>query len=337
VNYCLTVEPRLFSLINMGRAWRIEYEGALYHLMSRGNDGQDIYLNDADRNLFLETISEMSERFEVDIFAYVLMPNHYHLLVKTLHANLKKAMQWFGSTYTRRFNNRNFKKGHLFQGRYKSILVQNDAYVVRLSCYIHRNPLRAGIVKRLIDYKWSSYPVYAYGKKGPAWLSTKLILSYFNGTDKNKQYREKVQEYAKEEKRLIEDVRHGMILGTEKFLNKVRKKFLPDILHHDLPQQKQMAKDIDMEYVLKKSAEILQLDLDKCIQAKRLHGIDKDKRDLMVYFFWNKGIMTNEQLGRRFEISHSAVSHSAKRFKKKMMNDKKTKRQFDKFNSQFKV
>ena len=67
----------------MGRAWRIEYEGALYHLMSRGNDGQDIYLNDADRNLFLETISEMSERFEVDIFAYVLMSNHYHLLVRT--------------------------------------------------------------------------------------------------------------------------------------------------------------------------------------------------------------------------------------------------------------
>ena len=76
----------------MGRAWRIEYEGALYHLMSRGNDGQDIYLNDADRNLFLETISEMSERFKVDIFAYVLMPNHYHLLVRTNRANLKKAM-----------------------------------------------------------------------------------------------------------------------------------------------------------------------------------------------------------------------------------------------------
>jgi REP element-mobilizing transposase RayT len=141
----------------MGRAWRIEYEGALYHLMSRGNDGQHIYLNDADRNLFLDTISEMSERFKVDIFAYVLMSNNYHLLVRTNRANLKKAMQWFGTTYTRRFNNQNLKKGHLFQGRYKSILVQNNAYVTQLSCYIHRNPLRAGIVSRLIDYKWSSY------------------------------------------------------------------------------------------------------------------------------------------------------------------------------------
>ncbi len=83
----------------MGRAWRIEYEGALYHLMSRGNDGQRIYLNYTDRNLFLETISEMSERFKVDIFAYVLMPNHYHLLVRTNRANLKKAMQWFGWSF----------------------------------------------------------------------------------------------------------------------------------------------------------------------------------------------------------------------------------------------
>jgi len=98
-----------------------------------------------------------------------------------------------------------------------------------------------------------------------------------------------------------------------------------------------LAKDIDIDDVLKKSAKILQVDLDKCIQAKRLHGIDKHKRDLIVYFLWNRGIMTNEQLGRIFDISHSAVSHSAKRFKKKMINDKKVKKQFDKFNSQFKI
>ena len=321
----------------MGRAWRIEYEGALYHLMSRGNDGQDIYLNDDDRNLFLETISEMSERFEVDIFAYVLMSNHYHLLVRTNRANLKKAMQWFGTTYTRRFNNRNFKKGHLFQGRYKSILVQNDSYLMQLSCYIHQNPLRVGIVRRLIDYKWSSYPIYAYAKKAPTWLSTQLIWSYFKGADKHKQYREKVQKYAKEEKRLLEDIHHGMILGAKNFANKIRKQFLPDIPHNALPQQKQLAKDIKLDDVLKKSAKIVKIDLDKCIQAKRLHGTDKHKRDLLVYLLWNKGLMTNEELGRLFDISHSAVSHSVKRFKEKMINDKKVKTQFEKLNSQFRL
>ena len=321
----------------MGRAWRIEYEGALYHLMSRGNDGQDIYLNDADRNSFLDTISEMSERFDVDIFAYVLMPNHYHLLARTNRANLKKAMQWFGTAYTRRFNNRNLKKGHLFQGRYKSILIQNDAYLMQLSCYIHRNPLRAGIISRLIDYKWSSYPIYAYAKKCPDWLSTQVILSYFKGSNKHKQYREKVQKYAEEEKRLLEDLHHGMILGAEKFVNKIRKQFLPDIPHNDLPQQKQLAKDIKVEGLLKKSAEIVQIDIDKCVQAKRLHGIDKHKRDLIVYFLWNKGLMTNEKLGQLFNMSYSAVSHCVKRFKEKMNKDKKVKSQFEKLNSQFKL
>ena len=321
----------------MGRAWRIEYEGALYHLMSRGNDGQHIYLNDADRNLFLETISEMSKRFKVDIFAYVLMSDHYHLLVRTNRANLKKAMQWFGTAYTRRFNNRNLKKGHLFQGRYKSILVQNDAYVMQLSCYIHRNPLRAGIVSRLIDYKWSSYPIYAYAKKGPDWLSTQVIWSYFKGSNKHKQYRETVQKYAKEEKRLLEDIHYGMILGAKKFVNKIRKQFLPDIPHNDLPQQKQLAKDINLEDLLKKSAKLVQIDIDKCVQAKRLHGIDKHKRDLIVYFLWNKGLMTNEKLGHFFNMSYSAVSHCVKIFKEKMNKDKKVKHQFEKLNSQFKL
>ncbi len=305
--------------------------------MSRGNDGQPIYLNDADRNLFLETVSEMSERFEVDIFVYVLMSNHYHLLVRTNRANLKKAMQWFGTAYTRRFNNRNSKRGHLFQGRYKSILVQNDAYVAQLSCYIHRNPLRAGIAIRLVDYKWSSYQIYAYAKKGPDWLSTQVIWSYFKGSNKHKQYREKVQKYAEEEKRLLEDVHHGMILGAKKFVHSIREQFLPDIPHNDLPQQKYLAKDIDIDGVLKKSAKVVQIDLDKCVQAKRLHGIDKQKRDLIVYLLWNKGLMTNEHLGRLFNISPSAISHSVKIFKEKINNDKKVKNEFEKFNSQFRL
>ena len=98
----------------------------------------------------------MSERFEIDVFAYVLMGNHYHILLRTRRANLKKAMHWFGTTYTQRFNRRHSRSGHLFQGRYKSIIVQNDAYLLQLSYYIHRNPLRAGLVKRLADYRWSS-------------------------------------------------------------------------------------------------------------------------------------------------------------------------------------
>ena len=119
--------------------------------------------------------------------------------MKTNRANLSMAMQWLGVTYTRRFSNRHSRSGHLFQGRFKSFIVENGAYVVELSCYIHRNPLRAGMVKRLMDYKWSSYPSYAYGRKGPPFLNTDLVLSFFRGGDSRKAYRSKVQRYAKED------------------------------------------------------------------------------------------------------------------------------------------
>ena len=180
----------------MARAWRVEFEGASYHVLSRGNEQRSIFLDNMDRALFLDVVGEASERFEVEVFAFVLMTNHYHLLMRTNRANLSKTMQWLGGTYTRKFNNRHRRSGHLFQGRFKSILVENDAYVVELSCYLHRNPLRAGLVKRLIDFKWSSYPVYGYGRKGPEWLKTDLILSYFSGVERHKAYRQKVQRYA---------------------------------------------------------------------------------------------------------------------------------------------
>ena len=102
--------------------------------------------------------------FEIEVYAYVLMNNHYHLLLKTNKPNISKGMQWFGTTYTRRYNVKHKRNGHLFQRRFKNFLVENDEYLMLLSCYIHRNPLRAGIVRRLVDYPWSSYPVYAYGK-----------------------------------------------------------------------------------------------------------------------------------------------------------------------------
>ncbi len=128
-----------------------------------------------------------------------------------------------------------------------------------------------------------------------------------------------------------------MILGAKKFVNRIRKRFLPDIPHNDLPQQKQLAKDIKIDDLLKKSAEIVQIDIDKCVQAKRLHGIDKHKRDLIVYFLWNKGLMTNEKLGQLFNLSYSAISHCVKTFKEKMNKDKKVKNQFEKVNSLFKL
>ena len=108
----------------MARALRIEYEEALYHILSRGNEQRDIFLEDDDQLSFLKAIGEMSQRFDVDIFAYVLMGNHYHLLLRTRKANLSKSMHWLGTTYTRRFNLRPLRIGQLIQGRLKSLQVK---------------------------------------------------------------------------------------------------------------------------------------------------------------------------------------------------------------------
>ncbi|MDD3022162.1 MAG: transposase [Alphaproteobacteria bacterium] len=292
----------------MGRAWRIEYEGGLYHVLSRGNERNDIFRDDHDRQTFLDVIGEMADRYVVDVYAYVFMNNHYHMLLRTNQANLSKSMQWLAVTYTRRFNNRHSRSGHLFQGRFKSIIVQNDAYLMRLSCYIHRNPLRAGVVSRLAQHPWSSYKVYAYGAEAPEWLVTKPILDQIQADDKHKAYREKVQRYAVEEKRLWEDFRHGLIIGTQEFVDKIRLKFMPDDCHREIPQQRAMGKSVEPEKVLKKAAKILNCDLDLIRDSRRIPKSIKDDRDLLVYLVRQGCMLTNEETGRLFGMTYSAVS-----------------------------
>lgn len=318
----------------MSRPWRIEYEGALYHLLSRGNERNDIFMDPADRTVFLDTVGEMSERFEVSIFAYVLMNNHYHLLVKTNRANLKKAMQWFGTTYAQRFNRRHLRSGHLFQGRYKSMIIQNNAYLLQLSYYIHRNPLRAGVVQRLAGYRWSSYHAYAYGRKNPEWLSTDLILSQFQGAqDCHRSYRNKVQKYASEEKSLFEDLRHGLILGSNQFVEKIRKQFAPPKTEFSIPQQGQVAKSFDPENYLRRGAEIFGCEIERFVHAKRLAGSDKEIRDVLLYGIWRTGQLKNEHIGRLFGLSYSGVSHAVKSVKPKLARNRKLKSKFDQLNS----
>jgi REP element-mobilizing transposase RayT len=322
----------------MSRPWRIEYKGALYHLLSRGNDYSDIFVDDKDRGNFIDTVGEMSQRFDIDIFAYVLMNNHYHILARTRRANLKKAMQWFGTTYTQRFNRRHFRSGHLFQGRYKSIIVQNDAYLLQLSYYIHRNPLRAGIVRRLADYRWSSYKVYAYGRQTPKWLSTDLIRAHFRGDqDRNKSYREKAQKYAAEEKHLFEDLRHGLILGSRCFVEKIRKKYLPSKAEGSIPQQKQVANTFEPQNYLSKAERILKCDVKRFVQAGRLSGAEKDTRDLLLYCIWTTGNLNNEQIGELFGMSYSGVSHAVKSLKSKLAKDYELQTKLDRLNSLFKL
>lgn len=321
----------------MARAWRIEYDGALYHVLSRGNDKQDIFRDDQDRSRFLESLGEMSERYEIDIFAYVLMGNHYHLLLRTNRPNLSKGMQWLGLAYTRHFNIRHSRSGHLFQGRFKNIIVENDAYLVLLSCYIHRNPLRANIVERLADYHWSSYPVYAYGYKGPEWLNTDMILSQFGNQNMHQAYREKVQAYSEEEKRLWEDLKHGMILGTTEFVKKLKDNYLTGSVQKEIPQQLRIQKDVEPSEIIRKAAAMLDVDIAFYQQSRRIPKSSKANRDLLVYCIWKTGILTNVKIGDIFGVSYSSISHIVKSVQSELDMNKEYRDKFMKLYSLFKM
>ncbi len=321
----------------MARQWRIEYPGALYHVLSRGNGRQDIFLSDQDRNAFLDLLEAVSERYGIDIYAYVLMDNHYHLLLKTQGANLSRAMQWFGTAYTRRFHGRNRTSGHLFQGRFKSILVENDAYLLRLSCYIHRNPLRAGTVTRLADYPWSSYRYYAYRKSPPAWLKTGMILDQLAAANPQAAYRRKVRQYSEEKASFWEDVKHGLAHGSEAFLNQLKEQFLSERLDAELPQHNRLLLDIDPQALAGQAAAALGLDLHKVQHTRRISQRVKEKRDMLIFLLWETGRLSNQRIASLLGLTYSSISRRVSLFKTEMANNKRLESDYRCFKSQIKV
>lgn len=164
----------------MARPLRIEFTGALYHITSRGDRREDIYVDDADRVGFLQLLGEVCDRFNWACHAYCLMSNHYHLLVETHEPTLAKGMRQLNGVYTQRFNRRHHRVGHVFQGRYKAILVHKESYLLELARYIVLNPVRAAMVRSARDWPWSSYRATADDDDKPEWLNVDWILSAFD-------------------------------------------------------------------------------------------------------------------------------------------------------------
>ena len=164
----------------MARPLRIEYPGALYHVTGRGNARADIYLDDGDRRLFLDLFAQAADRHDWLCHAYCLMNNHYHLLIETGRPTLGRGMRHLGGVYTQRFNRLHGRVGHLFQGRYKAILVERDAHLLELGRYLVLNPVRAGFVRAAKDWRWSSYRATAGLARAPDWLATDWILAQFD-------------------------------------------------------------------------------------------------------------------------------------------------------------
>jgi putative transposase len=192
----------------MPRQLRVEYEGAIYHVMNRGDRREPIFVDDEDRLLFLETMGQACEKTGWQVHAYCLMGNHFHLVVETPKANLVAGMRWFLGTYTARFNRRHKYIGHLFSGRYKSLVVDGSGtgYLKVVCDYVHLNPIRAKLLKleqRLAEYRWSSWPEYlkSPGKRWP-WLRVDRVLGEWRIAEDNAAGRRELERSMEQRKEL---------------------------------------------------------------------------------------------------------------------------------------
>ncbi len=209
----------------MARPLRIEFAGGLYHLTSRGDGREDIYRGYGDRRVFLDLFAQVCDRFSWWAHAYCLMTNHYHLLVETPDGNLSKGMRQLNGVYTQRFNAIHNRCGHVFQGRYKAIIVQKDAYLLELSRYIVLNPVRAAMVRTAGDWPWSSFRATTGEARCPRWLQRDRLLSAFAATEKEAvaSYRLFVADGIAQPSPW-ENLKHQVFLGDETFVAATQRK-----------------------------------------------------------------------------------------------------------------
>ena len=166
----------------MTRPLRVEHEGAVYHILSRGNKAESIFQEDSDKEYFLDVLSRAAERYGTEVYAYCIMGNHYHLLVGAPLGMLSEVMHMIQSSFGSHMRRNRKWIGHVFAGRYKSLCVEKEGYLLELSRYIHLNPVRAGITKMPEEYNWSSYRYYMGEKRKPEWLKMEWLLQEYGKT-----------------------------------------------------------------------------------------------------------------------------------------------------------
>jgi len=279
---------------------RIEFPGAVYHITSRGNERKKIFINDRDREIFLSDLQQVIDRFHWLCHAYVLMDNHYHLLIETAEANLSRGMRQLNGTYTQEFNRMHSRVGHFFQGRFKAILVEKDDYLLEVSRYLVLNPVRAGMTAAAEDWRWSSYRAMIGMEKAPDFLIVDWLLGQFSHNRKQaiagfKQYVEKGTggEYPEEM------LQAGLILGSEKIVEKIQEQIKAKREFLEIPRPQR--------YVAHKN-------IDEIFYEGARHGIDRDE---LIYQSYVQHGYTMNEIAEYLKIHYVSVSRSIKRFEAK--------------------
>lgn len=281
----------------MARPLRIEYAGAFYHITSRGNAREDIYLEDGDREYFLALLATVCQRFHWRCHSFCLMDNHYHLLIETVGASLSKGMKFLNGSYTQKFNRRHNRVGHVFQGRYKAILVEQDSYLLELSRYVVLNPVRAMMVRSAKDWPWSSYRSIAGLSKPLDFLTIECVLSCFGSRAKKAQraYREFVRQ-GRGQPSPWEELKNQVFLGSDNFVEDMQCKIDPDQSLGGIPKSQKLAPKQSLDVYVNL----------KC-----------PKKEVMARAYLS-GHYTLTEVGNHFGVSYATVSRSVKAYECQM-------------------
>lgn len=303
----------------MARQLRIEYEGAFYHVTSRGNRREQIFWDDHDRLAFKKILTRTKERYGYLLHAYVLMDNHYHLLIETPHANIKQIMQNINTSYTVYVNRRHNRVGHLFQGRYKAFIVDKESYLLELGRYLHLNPVRAGMVIMPGEYQWSSYADYLRGSKGMLTDTDDTLFAFSKrravAVEKHKGFVEREST----EKSPLQGA-EGSIVGGEDFKHNLLKHVKGIADTTELPDIKRIESKYTIEDIVRAVARYYGTTEDNLIKRKRAW---RRQRGMALYLCKILSGRKNAEIGKLFGITLQGVTNAARRIGTMRETDKK--------------
>ena len=307
----------------------MEFEGALYHLTGRGNARERIFADEADCAKFVQLLVESLERYEVALQGYVLMGNHYHLIAETRRANLGRWMHWLTTAYTVYFNRRHHRVGHLFQGRYKSILVEAEGYLLGLSRYVHLNPVRGKVIgrgdpvqrrKRLRKWRWSSYRGYSGLAKAEQWVSQERVLGEMGGRAGRRRlrYRRFVEEgLTREIDNPLEAAQWQTALGGEHFLQRLR-----DHLegrkeqHREVPALRQLRRRPEAQSILGCVARVYRCSKKELLDRRVSRG--NEAKAVAMVIIWDCCGMSLQEVGQLFGgAGYTAIAQMIRRTREK--------------------
>jgi len=328
----------------MSRPLRIQYPGAYYHITCRGNEQKEIFFDAQDKKIFMEKLSLSSNIYNVSILAYACMANHFHLLLTTPNGNLSEFMRHFNVSYTATFNRRHSRAGHLYQGRYKSFLIEAENYLLEVSRYIHLNPIRIKAFRKkgakdrwdaLLKYKWSSLPGYVLVRKRRDFVNYEAVLGYMGGDDhRGRQgYRRFIKwGIDKDVANPLELGKGSGIVGGDDFVERIKEKFFNNQGgKREQPALRELGRMFKPEELIEHFTRFAGEKREEVCRR----GKNSIERAMLMEFLYRFCQITQPEIGRLMGgIDYSAVSQARRRLQSRLGRDQKIKQRFNALSDQ---